>query len=50
LAPDQSPEAEHAVAFWVDQVSVEAAPATTVLGEALIVTNGGKAETVTVAD
>jgi len=50
LVPDQSPEAVQAVAFCVDQVSVEAAPAATVLGEALSVTSGGKAETVTVAD
>jgi hypothetical protein len=50
LPPDQSPEAVHAVTFCVDQVRVEAAPDTTVLGEALKVTIGGKAETVTVAD
>ena len=50
LAPDQSPDAVQAEAFWVDQVSIEAAPATTVPGEALKVTKGGKAETVTVAD
>ena len=50
LAPNQAPEAEHAEAFWVDQVSVEAAPELTVLGEAVSVTIGAKPETVTVAD
>jgi hypothetical protein len=50
LAPDQSPEAVQVVAFWVDHVRVEGAPGATVLGEALRVTNGAKAETVTVAD
>jgi hypothetical protein len=50
LAPDQSPEAVQAVTFCVDQVIVEAAPARTVLGAALNVTNGGSAATVTVAD
>jgi hypothetical protein len=50
LVPDQFPEAEQAVTFCVDQVSVEAAPVATVLGEALKVTNGGTAETVTVVD
>jgi hypothetical protein len=50
LVPDQAPEAEHVVAFFVDQVSVEAPPELTVLGPALRVTIGGNAETVTVAD
>jgi len=50
LLPDQAPEALHAVAFCVDQVSVAAAPELTVLGAALSVTNGGSAVTVTVAD
>jgi hypothetical protein len=50
LVPDQAPEAEHAVAFRAVQVSVEAAPESTVLGEALSVTTGGNPETVTVAD
>jgi hypothetical protein len=49
FAPDQAPEALHAVAFWVDHVRVDAAPELTVLGAALIVTNGGNAATVTVA-
>jgi hypothetical protein len=50
LVPDQPPDAEHAVAFCVVQVSVEAEPELTVLGAALSVTIGGNAETVTVAD
>jgi hypothetical protein len=50
LVPDQSPEAVQEVAFCVDHVRVEAAPAAIVLGDALKVTNGGNAETVTVAD
>jgi hypothetical protein len=50
LVPDQAPEAEHAVAFIADQVRVEAAPESTVLGAALRVTTGGNPETVTVAD
>jgi hypothetical protein len=50
LVPDQAPEAEHEVAFLADQASVEAVPEVTVLGEALNVTSGGNAETVTVAD
>lgn len=48
--PVQAPEAEHEVAFFVDQASVEAVPELTVLGEALNVTSGGNAETVTMAD
>jgi hypothetical protein len=50
LLPDQPPEAEHAVAFLVDQVSVEAWPEVTVLGSALSVTAGANPDTVTVAD
>jgi hypothetical protein len=50
LVPDQAPEALHAEAFCVDQVSVAAAPDLTELGAALSVTNGGNAVTVTVAD
>jgi hypothetical protein len=50
LVPDQAPEAEHEVAFFVDQAKVDAAPEATVLGPALNVTSGGNAETVTVAD
>ena len=48
--PDQAPEAEHEAAFFADQASVDAVPEVTVLGEALNVTSGGNAETVTVAD
>ncbi len=50
LLPDQEPEAEHAVALLLDQVSVEALPELMVLGLALSVTNGGKDGTVTVTD
>ena len=50
MLPDQPPEAEHAVAFLVDQVSVEAWPEVTVLGSALSVTAGANPDTVTVAD
>jgi hypothetical protein len=50
LVPDHAPEAEQAVALFVDQVSVEAAPEVTVLGLALSVITGGKPETVTTAD
>jgi hypothetical protein len=50
LLPDHPPEAEHAVAFLVDQVSVEASPEVTVLGAALTVTSGANPDTVTVAD
>ena len=50
LVPDQSPEALHAVAFCVDQVSVAAAPELTELGAAPNVIKGGNALTVTVAD
>ena len=50
LAPLQPPDAVQAVALLLDQVSAEAAPAFTVLGEALNVTIGALLETVTVAD
>jgi hypothetical protein len=48
--PDQPPEAVHAVALLEDQVNVELPPLATLLGLALIVTDGAGAETVTVAD
>jgi hypothetical protein len=50
LAPLQPPEAAQAVALVLDQVSVEAPPAFTLLGVALSVTIGALLETVTVAD
>ena len=50
LVPDHASEAKHEVAFFADQVSVEAVPRVTVLGTALSVTIGGNAEMVTVAD
>lgn len=50
LAPLQAPEAVQAVALLLDQDSVDAAPAFTVLGAALIVTSGALLETVMVAD
>jgi hypothetical protein len=51
LVPDHPPEALHAVAFAVDQVSVLDAPALTVVGLALRDTVGaGGALTVTVTD
>jgi hypothetical protein len=50
LLPLQPPEAAHAVALVLDQVSVEALPAFTLLGAALSVTIGALLETVTVAD
>lgn len=50
LVPDHEPEPEQLVAFLVDQVSVEPAPESTVLGLALKVITGAKAETVTVTD
>jgi hypothetical protein len=50
LAPDQPPEAVHAVAFVDDHVRVEDWPLPMVLGLALSVTCGaGAAVTVTVA-
>jgi hypothetical protein len=48
--PDQAPEAEHEVALFADQTSVDAVPDATVLGAALSVTAGGNDATVTVAD
>jgi hypothetical protein len=50
LEPLQPPEAVQAVALLLDQVSVEDAPAFTVLGAALNVTVGALLETVMVAD
>lgn len=50
LAPLQPPHALQEVALLLDQVNVEAVPAFTVLGAALIVTTGASLETVTVAD
>jgi hypothetical protein len=51
LEPLQPPPiAEQEVAFVLDQVSVAAAPAFTLLGDALNVTIGALPETVTVAD
>jgi hypothetical protein len=50
VLPDHAPEAEHAVAFWLDQLSIEEPPELTVLGLACTVTAGGSAVTVTVAD
>ena len=50
LVPDQVLEPEHEVAFCVDHVSVVEAPKLTVLGLAVSVTDGAKAETVTMAD
>jgi len=48
--PDQPPDVEHDVAFWLDQDKVVAVPISTVLGLALRVTTGANGETVTVAD
>jgi hypothetical protein len=50
LLPLQPPDAVQAVALLLDQVSVEAPPAFTLLGVALSVTVGALPETVTVAD
>ena len=50
FAPLQAPEAVQEVALLLDQVSVAAAPAFTVLGAALSVTMGALLDTVTVAD
>ncbi len=48
--PDQPSDAVQAVALVEDQVKVELPPLETLLGLALIVTDGAGAETVTVAD
>jgi len=48
--PGQVPEPEHVVAFVADQLSVVEAPEATVLGLAVSVIEGAKAETVTMAD
>jgi hypothetical protein len=50
LEPLQPPDAVQAVALVLDQVSMEEAPAFTVLGAAVSVTIGALPETVTVAD
>lgn len=50
LAPLQPPEAVQEVAVLLDQVSMAAAPAFTVLGPTLSVTVGALLETVTVTD
>jgi hypothetical protein len=50
LLPLQPPDAVQAVALLLDQVSVEEAPAFTLLGVALSVIVGALPETVTVAD
>jgi hypothetical protein len=50
LAPDQPPEAVHAVALLLDHVNVEVPPLATVLGFAAMVTVGPDFDTVTVTD
>jgi hypothetical protein len=50
LAPDQAPEAVHAVAFVADQVRVELLPLAMLLGPALRLTVGAGDVTVTVDD
>ena len=50
LLPDQAPEAEQAVAFTADQVSVELVPLLIVLGAAPRLTTGAGGVTETVAD
>ncbi len=50
LAPDHEPAAEQLEAFWTAHVSTEAAPELTVLGLALNVMTGAKADTVTITD
>ncbi len=50
MAPDQAPEAVHAVALVDDQESIAALPLATLLGEALSWTVGAAALTETVAD
>jgi hypothetical protein len=48
--PDQPPDATHSAALLLDQVSVDAAPAFTVLGLALKATAGGGVLTVMTTD
>jgi hypothetical protein len=48
--PDQPPDVEHDVAFWLDHDNVEPVPTSTVLGLAVSVTTGANSETVTVTD
>jgi len=50
LLPDHAPAAEHCVALLLDHVSVEAPPGAMLLGLADNVTNGGSADTFTIAD
>ena len=50
MAPDQAPEAVHAVAFVADQVNVELLPLAMLLGPALRLTLGAGDVTVTVDD
>jgi len=50
LLPDHAPDAEHAVALLLDQVSVELVPLVMVLGPALRLTEGAFGVTETVAD
>ena len=48
--PDQPPDVEHDVAFWLDHDNVEPVPTSTLLGLAVSVTTGANSETVTVTD
>jgi len=48
--PDQPPDAEQAVALVEDQVSVDLAPLATLVGFALKLMRGGRADTETVVD
>jgi len=48
--PDQPPDVEHDVAFWLDHDNVEPVPTSTVLGLPVSVTTGANSETVTVTD
>ena len=48
--PDQPPDVEHDVAFWLDHDNVEPVPTSTVLGLAVSVTTGANSETVTLTD
>jgi hypothetical protein len=50
FVPDQAPEAVHDVAFVVDQLSVDLAPAVMLVGFALNVTAGFGAAVVTATD